>query len=212
MKVKQDLLQHGVVLEDFGGDVMSADVSAKQGMGMDDLLEKVLLQAEILELRANPNREAHGVVIEAQLDVGKGPVATVLVTNGTLRVGDHVVCGLYSGRIRALLDERGNAVDKAGPGDAGAGSRSPRGTRRGRPARGHGGRARDRDLADAPAPRAREADADQEPRREAHGLSKMLARASESQLNLVIKGDVDGSVQALSDSLEQLSTEEVGCR
>src|SRR5690606_31120002 len=105
LRVKQDLLQHGVVLEDFGGDVMSADVSAKHGHGMDDLLEKVLLQAEVLELKANPNREAQGVVIEAQLDVGKGPVATVLVTNGTLRVGDHVVCGLYSGRVRAMLDE-----------------------------------------------------------------------------------------------------------
>jgi translation initiation factor IF-2 len=90
MKVKQDLLQHGVVLEEFGGDVMSADVSAKRGLGMDDLLEKVLLQAEVLELKANPNRAAAGTVIEAQLDVGKGPVATVLVTNGTLRVGDHV--------------------------------------------------------------------------------------------------------------------------
>ena len=97
MKVKQDLLQHGVVLEDFGGEVMSAEVSAKKGMGMDELLEKVLLLSDIQELTANPDREAVGTVIEAQLDVGKGPVATVLVTNGTLRVGDHVVCGMYSG-------------------------------------------------------------------------------------------------------------------
>ena len=91
---------------------------------MDDLLEKVLLQAEILELTANPDREAAGTVIEAQLDVGKGPVATVLVTNGTLRVGDHVVCGMYSGRVRAMLDERGKPVQAAGPGHPGADPRS----------------------------------------------------------------------------------------
>src|SRR5690606_35641448 len=115
MRVKQDLLQHGVVLEDFGGDVLSADVSAKKGIGVDDLLDKVLLQADILELKANPDREAQGVVIESQLDVGKGPVATVLVTNGTLHVGDSFVCGHYDGRVRAMLDERGHATQSAGP-------------------------------------------------------------------------------------------------
>jgi translation initiation factor IF-2 len=210
MKVKQDLLQHGVVLEDFGGDVMSAEVSAKRGMGMDDLLDKVLLQAEVLELKANPDREAVGTVIEAQLDVGKGPVATVLVTNGTLRVGDHVVCGLYHGRVRAMLDERGRPVPEAGPaipvqilglpGVPGAGDQ----------------------LVSMEAERAAEiAQTRQRLEREKRirirsrgvkltDLSKMLAKGEATQINLVIKGDVDGSVQALSDSLEQLATSEVG--
>jgi translation initiation factor IF-2 len=209
MKVKQDLLQHGVVLEDFGGEVMSADVSAKQGMGMDDLLEKVLLQAEILELRANPNREAHGVVIEAQLDVGKGPVATVLVTNGTLRVGDHVVTGLYSGRIRALLDERGNAVDKAGPATPVQVLGLP-----GVPGAGDQLVAMEAERATEISQTRQRLEREKRMRIKSRGvkltdLSKMLARGERVSLNLVIKGDVDGSVQALSDSLEQLSTEEV---
>ena len=114
-RVKQQLLQHGVTVEDFGGDVLAAEVSAKQGTGIEDLLEKVLLQADLLELKANPDRPAHGTVIEAQLDVGKGPVITVLVQAGTLRVGDSFICGLYDGRVRAMLDERGNAVQAAGP-------------------------------------------------------------------------------------------------
>jgi translation initiation factor IF-2 len=114
-KVKQELLQHGVVLEEFGGTVLSQEVSAKKGTGVTELLEQVLLQAEILDLRANPDRRAAGAVIEAQLDPGKGPVATVLVRNGMLRVGDDFICGLFSGRVRALLDERGKPVKGAGP-------------------------------------------------------------------------------------------------
>ncbi|CAN5809127.1 hypothetical protein BH23GEM6_BH23GEM6_20400 [soil metagenome] len=209
MKVKQDLLQHGVVLEDFGGDVMSADVSAKQGIGMDDLLEKVLLQAEILELQANPDREAHGVVIEAQLDVGKGPVATVLVTNGTLRVGDHVVTGLYSGRIRALLDERGNIVNSAGPATPVQILGLP-----GVPGAGDQLMAMEADRATEISQTRQRLEREKRMRIKSRGvkltdLSKMLARGERVMLSLIIKGDVDGSVQALSDSLEHLSTEEV---
>jgi translation initiation factor IF-2 len=114
-KVKQDLLQHGVVLEEFGGTTLATPISAKKGTGIDLLLEQVLLQAEILDLRANPDRRASGAVIEAKLDAGKGPVATVLVENGTLRVGDDFICGMYSGRVRALLDERNKPVKAAGP-------------------------------------------------------------------------------------------------
>jgi translation initiation factor IF-2 len=209
MKVKQDLLQHGVVLEDFGGDVMSADVSAKKGLGIDDLLEKVLLQAEVLDLHANPDREAVGTVIEAQLDVGKGPVATVLITNGTLRVGDHVVCGHFSGRIRAMLDERNRPVKEAGPaipvqilGLAGV------------PGAGDQLLAMEADRAAEIAQTRQRLDREKRMRIRSRGvkltdLSKMLARGEQAHLNLVIKGDVDGSVQALSDSLEQLSTNEV---
>jgi translation initiation factor IF-2 len=209
MKVKQDLLQHGVVLEDFGGDVMSAEVSAKKGMGMDELLEKVLLLSDIQELTANPDREAVGTVIEAQLDVGKGPVATVLVTNGTLRVGDHVVCGMYAGRIRAMLDERNRPVQQAGPaipvqilglsGVPGAGDQLV---------------AMEADRAAEIAQTRQRLEREKRMRIKSRGvkltdLSKMLAKGEQAQLNLVIKGDVDGSVQALSDSLEQLSTAEV---
>lgn len=208
-KVKQDLLQHDVILEQFGGTVLSADVSAKKGTGMDDLLEKVLLQADILELTANPDREAHGTVIEAQLDVGKGPVATVLVTSGTLHVGEHVVCGQQSGRIRAMLDERGNAVPEAGPsvpvqilGLSGV------------PQAGDQLVAMEAERAAEIAQTRQRLEREKRMRIKSRGvkltdISKMLAKGETAQLNLVIKGDVDGSVQALSDALEQLSTEEV---
>jgi translation initiation factor IF-2 len=209
MKVKQDLLQHAVVLEDFGGDVMSADISAKRGTGVDDLLEKVLLQAELLDLRANPDREAHGTVIEAQLDVGKGPVATVLVTNGTLHVGDSVVCGLYSGRIRAMLDERGRSVTEAGPAIPVQILGLP-----GVPAAGDQLLAMDPERAHEIAQTRQRLEREKRMRIKGRGvkltdISKLLAKGETQQLSLVIKGDVDGSVQALSDSLEQLSTEEV---
>jgi translation initiation factor IF-2 len=209
MRVKQDLLQHGVVLEEFGGDVMSAEVSAKRGTGVDDLLEKVLLQSEVLELTANPDREAVGTVIEAQLDVGKGPVATVLVTNGTLRVGDNVVCGLYSGRIRAMLDERGNAVSEAGPSIPVQILGLP-----GVPAAGDQMVSMSAERAGEIAQTRQRLEREKRIRIKSRGvkltdLSKFLARGERTQLNLVIKGDVDGSVQALSDALEQLSTSEV---
>ena len=114
-KTMQDLLQHNVVLEEFGGDVLSAPISAKTGEGVDVLLEKILLQAELLDIKANPDRRANGTVLEATLDPGKGPVATVLVERGTLRQGDNFICGKFSGRVRALFDERGNTVETAGP-------------------------------------------------------------------------------------------------
>ena len=115
MKVKQELLQHGVVLEEFGGQVLHSEISAKKGTGIAELIDQILLQSEILDLKANPDRRATGSVVEAQLDAGKGPVATILVQAGTLRVGDDFICGLFSGRVRALLDERGKAVKEAGP-------------------------------------------------------------------------------------------------
>ncbi len=114
-RVSQDLLQHGVVLEQFGGQTLSTAISAKKGTNISELLDQVLLQSEILDLKANPNRRATGAVIEAQLDPGKGPVATILVQNGTLRVGDDFISGMFSGRVRALLDERGRQVKFAGP-------------------------------------------------------------------------------------------------
>ena len=114
-KVKQDLLQHNVVLEEFGGNVLAAEISAKKGTGVDTLLEQILLQAEILDLKANPQAKVQGTVLEATLDPGKGPLATILVQKGTLRVGDNFICGKFSGRVRALYDERGKTVKEAGP-------------------------------------------------------------------------------------------------
>ena len=114
-RVKQELMEHGLVPEEYGGDTIMVPVSAKQQIGIDDLLENVLLVAEVEELKANPNRDARGVIIEAKLDKGRGTVATVLVQNGTLRIGDSVVCGTTYGKVRAMVDDRGNNVKKTGP-------------------------------------------------------------------------------------------------
>ena len=114
-KVRSDLLRHEVIVEAMSGDVQDVEVSAHTGQGLDELLEAIALQAEILELKANPNRAAEGAVIEAQLDVGRGPVATVLVQNGTLRQGDIFVVGEQYGKVRALINDRGDRVDEAGP-------------------------------------------------------------------------------------------------
>lgn len=114
-KVKQDLLQHDVVLEEYGGDVLASPISAKTGEGVDDLFEKIVLQADMLDLKANPNRPARATVIESTLDPGKGPVATLLIEAGTLENGQHFICGNLSGRVRAMFDERGNRIKAAGP-------------------------------------------------------------------------------------------------
>jgi len=208
-RVKQTLLQHGVTVEDFGGDTLVAEVSAKTGQGMDDLLEKVLLQAELLELKANPSRNAAGTVVEAELDVGKGPLATVLVQKGTLKVGENFVAGLHDGRIRALLDERGNQVKSAGPGIpvqilgcAGV------------PRAGDLLQVMDSVQASDVSQQRRRLDREKQLRIRERGIrlgdfSELLAAGQTGVLRLVIKGDVDGSVQALSDSLEQLATDEV---
>ena len=208
-RVKRELLAREVVLEDFGGEILGADVSAKTGEGLDDLLEKVLLQAEILELKANPEREARGTVVEAQLDRGMGPVATVLVERGTLEVGADFVCGLYGGRVRALLDERGRKVTSAGPGIPvrvlGV---------EGVPQAGDSlvalSAARVREIVS----RRQQLEREKDIRRRATGtrledVFEAVQAGKGARLNVVIKGDTDGSVQALSDSLERLSTEEV---
>jgi translation initiation factor IF-2 len=208
-KIKQDLLQHGVVVEEYGGEVLAADVSAKQGTGVPDLLDKILLQSEMLDLKANPSRAAQGTVVEAQLDVGKGPVATVLVTNGTLHVGDSFVCGHYDGRVRAMLDERGKPVRQAGPGIpvvvlgiAGV------------PGAGDNLVVMDADRASEIAGTRQRLEREKQLRIKGRGvkltdISRILAEGKTAMLNLIIKGDVDGSVQALSDSLLQLGTQEV---
>ncbi|MEX0936073.1 MAG: translation initiation factor IF-2 [Gemmatimonadota bacterium] len=208
-KVKQELLQQDVTAEEFGGDVLIAEVSAKTGQGIDDLLEKILLQAEILELKANPDREAQAAVIEAKLDVGKGPVVTVLVQRGTLRVGDAFIVGKYEGRVRAMLDERGKSVEKVPPGlpvqILGAG---------GIPQAGDTLQVMEADKASEIAQTRQRLEREKQLRVKERGiklgdLAHFMKEGEVVALPVVVKADVDGSVQALSDSLEQLSTEEV---
>jgi translation initiation factor IF-2 len=209
-KVKQDLLQHSVVLEEFGGTTLHSMISAKKGTGVPELLEQLLLQAEILELKANADTRAQGTVIEATLDAGKGPLATILVQKGTLRVGENFICGKYSGRVRALYDERGKAVKAAGPsipvqvlGFEGV------------PAAG------DTFIAMTDAVEAREIaqkrqrlEREAQNRRSARGgtledISRALKEGAVSQLRIIIKADQGGPAEALADSLAQLGTNEV---
>ena len=210
-KVRQDLLQQNVVLEDFGGSVLASDISAKKGTNVDQLLDQILLQAEILDLKANPARRAQGAVVEAQLDPGKGPVATVLIQNGTVRVGDDFICGVFSGRVRALLDERGKIVKSAGPaipvqilGMTGV------------PMAG------DQFVVVEDAAEAREiAQRRERLEREARSrrttkssvsLADFMAAASSGEkrtLKMLIKADQGGPAEALADALQQLSNAEV---
>ena len=208
-KVKQELLQQDVQVEEFGGDVLSADISAKTGQGIDELLEKVLLQAELLELKANPDRSAMGTVIESELDVGKGSVVTILVRKGTLRVGDAFVVGNFEGRVRAMLDERGNKVGEAGPG-------TPvqiLGTA-GVPQAGDTFQVMAATAASEIAQSRMRLNREKQLRIKERGVklgdfSGMIAEGTAEALPLIIKADVDGSVQAFSDALENLATGEV---
>jgi translation initiation factor IF-2 len=209
-KVKQDLLQHNVVLEEFGGTVLSAEISAKKGTGVDHLLDQILLQAEILDLKANPSGKGHGTVLEATLDPGKGPLATILIQRGTLTVGDNFICGKFSGRVRALYDERGKAVKTAGPsipvqilGFEGV------------PAAGDifavvTDAVEAREIAQKRQRLEREA----QNRRSAKGtsledFSRALKEGEVSMLRIIIKADQGGPAEALADALAQLTTNEV---
>ena len=209
-KVKQDLLSHGVVLEEFGGTTLMTPISAKKGTNVDALLDQILLQAELLDLKANPDRKAQGTVLEAQLDPGKGALATIIVQNGTLRVGDDFICGQYSGRVRAMYDERGGTEAEAGPST---------------PVQilGFEGvpEAGDTFLAMADAAEARDiAQKRQRLEREAQHrrtgrvktLEDFMAEAAAggvATLRIIIKADQGGPAEALADALAQLSTAEV---
>jgi translation initiation factor IF-2 len=209
-KVKQDLLAHGVVLEEFGGTALATPISAKKGTGVDELLDQILLQAELLDLKANPDRKAEGTVLEASLDPGKGAIATILVRTGTLKVGDDFICGQYSGRVRAMYDERGGTETEVGPST---------------PVQilGFEGvpEAGDSFLAMADAAAARDiAQKRQRLEREAQHrrtgrvktLEDFMAEAAESgvaTLRIIIKADQGGPAEALADALAQLSTSEV---
>jgi translation initiation factor IF-2 len=210
-RVSQDLLQHGVVLEAFGGQVLSTPISAKKGTNVNDLLDQVLLQAEILDLKSNAHKNATGTVVEAQLDPGKGPVATVLVQSGTLKVGDDFIVGLYSGRVRALLDERGKQTKQAGPaipvqvlGLTGV------------PMAGDVFRVvEDATQAREIAQRRERLDREAKSRRTSKSavtLEDFMSQASAGEkrtLRVLIKADQGGPAEALADALAQLSNAEV---
>ena len=208
-KIKEELANMNYLVEEWGGKYQSQDVAAKKGLNVDKLLEKVLLEAEILDLKANPNKHATGTVVESSLDKGRGYVATVLVSAGTLRVGDVMLSGTYSGRVKAMFNERGQKVTEAGPstpvlvlGLNGA------------PQAGDNFNVMDDDKS------AREIANKREQLQRMQGLrtqkhitldeiGRRIAVGNFKELNVIIKGDVDGSIEALTDSLVKLSTEEV---
>ncbi|MFT6225509.1 MAG: translation initiation factor IF-2 [Paracoccaceae bacterium] len=212
-KVRTDLLQHSVVVEAMSGDVQDVEVSAHTGQGLDQLLEAIALQAEILELKANPARAASGAVIEAQLDVGRGPVATVLIQNGTLRRGDIFVVGEQYGRVRALINDQGNRIEEAGP-SVPVEVLGLNGT----PAAGDvlnvvETEAQAREIAEYRQKAAKD-------RRAAAGaattLEQLMANAkaskSVSELAVVVKADVQGSAEAISQAMEKIGNDEVRVR
>ncbi|MCD6597473.1 MAG: translation initiation factor IF-2, partial [Bacteroidales bacterium] len=208
-KVKEQLAQMNLLVEDWGGKIQSHDVSALKGTGVDELLEKILLEAELLELKANPNKNAMGSVVEAYLDKGKGYVATVLVAGGTLKVGDYILAGHNSGKIKALHDERGNNIEEAGPSTP----VSVLGLD-GAPQAGDKFKIYDdeREAKQIAAKRS-QLSREQSVRTQRHitldEIGRRIALGGFKELNIILKGDVDGSVEALTDSLQKLSTEEI---
>ena len=208
-KIKEELAGMNFLVEDWGGKYQSQDISAKKGIGVNELMEKVLLEAEMLELKANPNRKATGSIIESSLDKGRGYVATVLVSNGTLRVGDIVLAGTHYGRVKAMFNERNQRMTEAGP----ATPALILGLN-GAPAAGDTFHVIDTDQ------EAREIANKREQLQREQGLrtqkmltldevGRRLALGDFHELNIIVKGDVDGSVEALSDSLIKLSTEQI---
>ena len=206
-KIKEQLSAINILLEDWGGKYQSQEVSAKTGQGINELLEKVLLEAELLDLKANPNKNATGTVIEASLDKGKGYLTTILVEAGTLKVGDYVLAGCYSGKVKALLDERDSKMNHAGPSSPAV-------------LLGLNGAAQagdkfnvmdDEREAKNIATKRMQLQREQGVRTQKHitldEIGRRLALGDFKELNIIIKGDVDGSIEALSDSLQKLSTD-----
>ncbi|WP_415376546.1 translation initiation factor IF-2 [Patiriisocius sp. Uisw_017] len=208
-KIKEKLAAMNLLVEDWGGKIQSHDISAKMGTGVKELLEKVLLEAELLELKANPNKLANGTVVEAFLDKGRGYVSTILVEGGTLKVGDYVLAGQHSGKVKAMQDERGKKVKEAGPstpvsilGLTGA------------PQAGDKFNVfEDEREAKDIASRRTQLQREQSVRTQRHitldEIGRRIALGDFKELNIILKGDVDGSVEALTDSFQKLSTEEI---
>tara|TARA_B110000444_G_scaffold202184_1_gene194364 strand:+ start:3572 stop:6340 length:2769 start_codon:yes stop_codon:yes gene_type:complete len=208
-KIKEGLAQMNLLVEDWGGKIQSHDISAKTGDGVNELLEKVLLEAELLELKANPNKVANGTVVEAFLDKGRGYVSTILVQGGTLKIGDYLLAGQCSGKVRAMHDERGNKIQEAGP----ATPISILGLD-GAPQAGDKFNVFDDEReAKGIASKRTQLQREQSVRTQRHitldEIGRRIALGDFKELNVILKGDVDGSVEALTDSFLKLSTDEI---
>ena len=208
-KIKEGLAAMNFLVEDWGGKYQSQDISAKAGIGVEELLEKVLLEAEMLDLKANPNRKATGSIIESSLDKGRGYVATVLVSNGTLHVGDVMLAGTNYGRVKAMFDERGRRINEIGPSQAA----TILGLN-GAPTAGDTFHIMEndqeaREIANKREQLAREQGLRTMKRVDLNEIGRRIALGDFQELNLLVKGDVDGSIEALKDSFERLSTEKI---
>lgn len=212
--IRQQLsgLNPPVLVEEWGGNVQAQEISAKMGNNMDLLLEKVLLQAELLELKANPARSANGVVIEASLDKGRGYVATMLVQSGTLKVGDYVVAGKNHGKVKALLDERGKNLAEAGPSIPATILGLDGAPTAGDKFRVYADESEGKAIANKREQLQRELSIRTKKHTTLEELGRRIALGEFKELNIILKGDVDGSVEALSDQLQRLSTEEISVK
>ncbi|RDY58731.1 translation initiation factor IF-2 [Flagellimonas nanhaiensis] len=208
-KIKEGLASMNLLVEDWGGKIQSHDISAKTGQGVKELLEKVLLEAELLELKANPDRLATGTVVEAFLDKGRGYVSTILVQNGTLEIGDYVLAGTCSGKVKAMQDERGKNIKKAGP----ATPISILGLDGAPQAGDRFNVLEDEREAKQIAAKRSQLQREQSVRTQRHitldEIGRRIALGDFQELNIILKGDVDGSVEALTDSFQKLSTDEI---
>ncbi len=208
-KVKEELAQMNYLVEDWGGKYQSQEISAKNGINVDELLEKVLLETDILELKANPHKRALGAVLESALDRGKGYVATVLVQTGTLKVGDIVVAGAYCGRVRALLNERNQRIDELRPSHPGMVLGLDGAPQAGDQFNVLSNEKEARDISNKRQQLQREQGIKAQKHVTLEELGRRIAIGNFKELNIIVKGDVDGSVEALADSLIKLSTEEI---
>lgn len=208
-KIKEGLAQMNFLVEEWGGKYQSQDISAKKGIGVEELLEKVLLEADLLELKANPNRKATGTVIESSLDKGRGYVATVLVSNGTLHKGDIVLAGNNYGRVKALFNERGNRIDNIGPAMAATLLGFNGAPQAGDQFHVMETEQEAREIATKREQLAREQSLRTQKMLTLDEIGRRIKQGSYQEMNIIVKGDVDGSVEALSDSLIKLSTDKI---
>ncbi|HUN01687.1 MAG TPA: translation initiation factor IF-2, partial [Niabella sp.] len=208
-KIYEQLSQMNILVEEWGGKYQSQELSAKQGLNIDKLLEKILLEAELLELKANPYKEASGTIIEATLDKGRGYVATMLVESGTLKMGDLIVSGQYFGRVKAMFNERNKKLEEAGPSDPVVILGLNGAPQAGETFKVYTDEGEAKEIANRRAQILREQGIRTKKHITLDEIGRRLALGNFKELNIIIKGDVDGSVEALSDSLQKLSTDEI---
>lgn len=208
-KIKEQLANMNLLVEDWGGKIQSHDISAKTGIGVEELLEKVLLEAEILELKANPDKRANGTVVEAFLDKGRGYVSTVLVEGGTLKIGDYVLAGTNSGKVKAMQDERGKEIKEAGPSTPVSILGLDGAPQAGDKFNVMEDEREAKDIANKRTQLQREQSVRTQKHITLDEIGRRIALGDFKELNIILKGDVDGSVEALTDSFGKLSTEEI---